>query len=236
MIHRPDLHHKFVVLFDIKNASPQDLSFLNGPQQLLQEVRYGLVLDEAIKKVLNLYFERDALLPILDKWPNIEHVGVKALCERYYNLRMFGLTHPAGHALIPSPVRFSPARSIDPILPLTSGRNTAYGLYRMHGYYHPSAGLHNGVSASDLQWLWQGLSQVFVSEASSRPIQASTRGLWIFTHEAQQAAPIPAKALFGLVQTPALQSQATRFDDYTITTPPPGHLEAIPSVYLTHLV
>ncbi|AWR87567.1 type I CRISPR-associated protein Cas7 [Meiothermus taiwanensis] len=237
MIHRPDLHHKFVLLFDIKNANPLDLSFLGSAHQLLRDVRYGLVPDEAIKKALNQYFQRNESLPVLDQWPIIEHVyatkGGRALCQAYYNLRLFGAAHPSGRTLLPSPVRFSLARSIDPIFPLAAGHSTAYGLYRMHGCYHPTAGLHNGVSASDLQLLWKGLSKVFVSDASSQPVEVSIRGLWIFSHEAQ---PISAKELFGLVQTPALKFQAAQFANYSISSPPPGRLEAIPNVFLARLV
>lgn len=236
MICNPDLHHKFVLLFEIKNASPLDLSFLSSPHQLAQDVRYGLVFDEAIKKALNLYFEKESL-PVLRKWPAIEQAyatkGAKALCAGFYNLRMFGLVHPAGHTLIPGPVRFSLARSVDPIFPLTSGRNAAYGLYRMHGYYTPTAGKENGVSASDLEQLWKGLSSVFAPDTSSWPIETSMRGLWVFTHQAKRAEPIPSRELFNLVQTPALKSQAQKFEDYSIQAPPPGRLEAMPSVFLT---
>ncbi|WP_299425701.1 type I CRISPR-associated protein Cas7 [uncultured Meiothermus sp.] len=239
MIHDPTRHHQFVMLFEIKNASPASLSSLSNPLSLAQDVRYGLVMEEALRQALNLYLQQKLALPILkNRSPlvlDFSPESKNALCKQYYNLRMFGVTDSAGRTLIPGPVRLSLARSIDPIFPLSSGRNTAYGLYRMHGYYHPNAGKENGVNASDLESLWQGLSNLFTSGTTSWPVASAMRGLWIFTHETSPAEPIRSRELFNLVQTPALRGQAGKFEDYTIHYPPPGHLEAVPGVCLTYL-
>lgn len=239
MIHDPTQHHKFVMLFEIKNASPTNLSSLENPLALAQDVRYGLVMEEALEQALNLYLQQKLALPILkNRWPffsDLSPENQKALCRQYYNLRMFGVTDLSGRPLIPGPVRFSLARSIDPIFPFASGRNTAYGLYRMHGYYNPSAGKQNGVNESDLASLWQGLSNLFTSDATHWPMASAMRGLWIFSHQTNQTEPTRSRELFNLVQTPALRGQAGKFEDYTIHFPSPGHLEAMPGVCLTYL-
>lgn len=238
MIFNPALHHTFVLVFEIKNASPASLSSLTDPNELARDVRYGLILEEALKHALNLYLERNLALPILKSWSapglNCRLEGKNGLMS-YFNLRMFGLTNSTGHILIPGPVRFSVARSIDPILPLSSGRNAAYGLYRMHGYYNPQAGTENGVNDWDLELLWRGLSN-FISGASRWPVASAVRGLWIFSNEACVHTTYLAKEVYRLIQIPALKCQARKFDDYTIQYPSPGHLEALPGVYLTRLV
>ncbi len=237
MIHDPTLHHRFVLLFEIKNASPASLSTLSSPHQLTKDVRYGLVLEDDFKRVLSYHLERKMALPILRRRsaPGMAYSQVKpkALIQ-YFNIRMFGFTDSEGRVVIPCSVRFSMARSIDPIFPLSSGRNAAYGLYRMHGYYDPRSGTQNGVESTDLELIWQGITNILKSDFQRWPVSSALRGLWIFSHKDSSGSIIPPRELFNLVQIPALKRQARHFEDYTIQYPSPGRLEPMPDVYLTH--
>ncbi len=237
MIHDPTLHHRFVLLFEIKNASPASLSNLSSPHQLTRDVRYGLVLEDDFQRVLSLHLERKMALPVLQRRSaralSYSQGKPKALIQ-YFNIRMFGFTDSAGRVVIPCSVRFSMARSIDPIFPLSSGCNAAYGLYRMHGYYDPRIGTQNGVERTDLELIWQGITSIFKSDSQRWPVSSAMRGLWIFSHENSTNSVIPPRELFNLVQTPALKRQARKFEDYTIQYPSQGRLETMPDVYLTH--
>lgn len=232
MIHDPSQHHQFVLLFEIKNASPSSLTSLDSPFSLAQEVRYGLVRGESLKQKVSKYATRQYGLPVLLRkgvaMAELEQ-SRHSLCKLYYDLRMFGAV-AGGNTIIPGPVKFSWARSLDPVLPLASGKNSAYGLYRLHGHYDPRLGKHTGVRAPDLALLWQALRNLFRTHPASYPVETAVRGLWIFSHPAGLAPEV-----LGLVQTPALGSLARRFEDYRLRFPQPGPLEALPGVTLTHL-
>lgn len=231
MIHDPALHHQFVLLFEIKNASPLNLSPLESPFALAQEVRYGLVKGEALKRKIGRYAQQHGLPLLCRRQTTAQDLeqSKNTLCKLYYDARMFGIA-TREQKIIPGPVRFSWARSLDPVLPLASGKNAAYGLYRGHGRYDPHLGQHTGVRAPDLALLWQALRNLFQTSPALYPMESSVRGLWIFSHHTAQT-----KDVLKLVQTPALGGLAQQFEDYALRFPNPGQLEALPGVTLTLL-
>lgn len=236
MIHDPELTHRFVMLFEIKNGSTQSLDSVEDPMTLTQDVRYGLVKDGFLRNRLNRHLQEEFGLPMLLKnqvvFAEFGPKTQKALCKHYFNVRMFGITNPLGQSVIAGPVSFSWAKSLDPILPLSSGQNAAYGLYRLHGSYNPSYGQETGVGEIDLDFLWQGLYHLLQPNPELTPMVSKIRGLWIFSHKPNQ---IPSKNLFSLVKTPPLRTQAQKFEDYQIQFPTPGVLEGQKDISLTYL-
>jgi CRISPR-associated protein Csd2 len=169
------------------------------------------------------------------------------LCADFYDIRMFGAVLATGDkgdrlnaGQVRGPVQFTFARSIDPVLPvdiaitrqarttderlLTGtteiGRKSfvPYGLYRAHGFYNPYFADRTGVGSSDLDGLWQALSNLFDLERSASRGEMAVRGLVVFTHE-NKLGNAPAHRLFDLidVQRRAEVETPRSYRDYIVT-------------------
>jgi len=157
-----------------------------------------------------------------DKRP---HEGARQeLCRRYFDIRMFGAVLSTGEVnagQVRGPVQLTFARSVDPVLPLDlsitrKARTTQermetgetemgrkplvpFGLYRAHGFYNPFLAEETGVSAEDLEALWEALTNLFEHDRSAARSGLSVRGLWAFTHENPKGN-APAHKLFDLIR------------------------------------
>jgi CRISPR-associated protein Csd2 len=139
------------------------------------------------------------------------------------------------------------ARSIDPIFPLdhsivgpaqnqsdvnradrdsdalnygTMGRksNVPYGLYRAHGFFNPHFAKDTGVTADDLEVLWQALQNMWDIDRSSSRGMLAGRGLYVFSHESSLGN-APAHTLFECIDVqkrPEVQALRS-FAHYTVT-------------------
>lgn len=253
MIHDPHKHHEFVLLFELKNA---DLATPDGTQATAS-VRYGLITEDALKGLIGRQVYKVHGLPTLIRWPGRARKHLLAPLSRgakggllleelrryFYDLRLFGLAAPtpllgaqgtpgeAGPRVqIPAALRLSPARTVDPLLPL-DGQPGSYGLYRLHGSYNPEQGQANGVTASDLEVLWQTLAHLFEPSPEMPPLQMGVCGLWVFSHDGLGGASV--ETLLGQV-APTRRVEAPRsLQDYHLCSPQPGPLAADPRVVLT---
>ncbi len=179
------------------------------------------------------------------------------LCEKYFDIRMFGAVLATGlnAGQVRGPVQLTFARSIDPVFPMDipitrqarttaermktgtteMGRKTLipYGLYRAHGYFNPYLARTTGVTQSDLEALWESLTNLFGNFVSASSGERSVQGLYVFTHDNPKGN-APAHKLFELIR-PELKDKAKPprdFSDYHVTAPSTGKLEAFPGVEL----
>lgn len=179
------------------------------------------------------------------------------LCQEYFDIRMFGAVLATGEegarlnaGQVRGPAQITFARSVDPVLPLDititrqakttedrmetgtteMGRKplVPYGLYRAHGYFNPFLAKGTGVSADDLDALWDALQNLFDLDRSAARGEMAVRGLWVFSHDNEKGN-APAHKLFELVKTPAVGGSPRSFDDYrpSIEFPQDGPLESI---------
>lgn len=163
------------------------------------------------------------------------------------------------------PVQLTFARSIDAIVPLDSsivgpaqnskdvnreeadGEATNYGtmgrkstvpyaLYRAHGFFNPHFAKQTGVTADDLELLWQSLQRMWDLDRSASRGLLACRGLYVFSHESGLG-DAPAHRLFELIETPKSATEAPRlFSDYAVSHPAEGPLADFPAVALNCLV
>lgn len=191
------------------------------------------------------------------------------MCRRFYDIRMFGAVLSTGDynaGQVRGPVQITFARSVDRVLPLEvaitrQGRTTEermetggtemgrkalvpYGLYRAHGYFNPFLAQQTGVSETDLEALWEAVTNLFDFDRSAARGEMAVRRLYVFSH-ASGKGNAPAHRLFDLVKTPKLDGTPRQFSDYdgTIMAPEVAVGEAIPleplgfpGVTLTRLV
>ncbi|NJL51262.1 MAG: type I-C CRISPR-associated protein Cas7/Csd2 [Hydrococcus sp. SU_1_0] len=139
---------------------------------------------------------------------NTRNEAQKLLCQKYYDIRMFGAVLATGlnAGQVRGPLQFTFARSIDPILRLDlsitrQARTTTerfkkegtsefgrkaiipYGLYRAHGFFNPLLGKQTEVSQQDLEYLWQALWNMFEFDRSASRAEMIMQEGFIFTHE-----------------------------------------------------
>lgn len=166
----------------------------------------------------------------------------KQMCERCYDVRMFGAVMTTGPnaGQVRGPVQLTFARSVDPITPLDlsitrvavtepekadqgafteMGRKAIvpYGLYRSHGFFSPAFAENTGVSEKDLDLFWKALVNMWDQDRSASRGEMTCRGLYIFTHD-NKTGRAPAHALFGLItvqRRPGVEV-ARRFEDYEV--------------------
>lgn len=188
----------------------------------------------------------------------------KKLCEKYYDIRMFGAVLSTGlnAGQVRGPVQLTFSRSFDPIYPLDvaitrkarttlsrraregeteMGRKPTvpYGLYRAFGFYNPFLAEITGVTQNDLTYLYEALQNIFELDRSATRGSMAVRGLAVFTHENKKGN-APAERLFGLIKVLKKDGvHAPRsFEDYRIIAPSEGSLETFSfrGVTLTWLV
>jgi CRISPR-associated protein Csd2 len=129
------------------------------------------------------------------------------MCKRYFDVRTFGAVMSTGSnaGQVRGPVQISFSRSIDPILPLdlsitrmavteakeadapnqTMGRKNLipYGLYCCQGYISAHLARETGFNDSDLELLWQALTQMFDHDRSASRGTMAPQKLVVFKHE-----------------------------------------------------
>jgi len=182
------------------------------------------------------------------------------MCANFWDIRAFGAVMGTGvnAGQVRGPVQIAFARSVEPILPLeiaitrmaatteadaeakggrTMGRKhiVPYGLYRAHGFVsaplasHPVKG--TGFSDTDLELLFEALSNMFEHDRSAARGEMATRRLIVFRH-ASALGNAKAQDLFGRIKTWRVfkgekhkpgddnldnAPPARSFDDYAIT-------------------
>lgn len=151
------------------------------------------------------------------------------MCTNFWDIRTFGavMTTGVNAGQVRGPVQFGFAKSVERILPLeisitrmaattekdaeekggrTMGRKhiVPYGLYRVHGFVsaplasHPTKG--TGFSESDLELLWQALTQMFDHDRSAARGEMASRKLIVFRHQSALGN-AQAQSLFDRVKT-----------------------------------
>lgn len=149
----------------------------------------------------------------------------KVMCRRFFDVRVFGAVMSTGEnaGQVRGPVQLTFSRSVDPIIPLehsitrmavataeealkqegdnrTMGRKSTvpYGLYVCRGFVSPSLANGDkgtGMSAEDLDLIWEGLMQMFEHDRSAARGLMSARALYIFKHDSPLGS-APAHSLF----------------------------------------
>lgn len=150
------------------------------------------------------------------------------MCANFWDIRTFGavMTTGVNCGQVRGPVQIAFARSVEPVLPLeisitrlaatteadaeakggrTMGRKhiVPYGLYRAHGFIsaplasHPVKG--TGFSDSDLELLFEALTNMFEHDHSAARGEMATRKLIVFRH-ASALGNAPAHELFSKVK------------------------------------
>ncbi len=203
-------------------------------------VQQGSVLNESIAKAhKDLGHDVD---PKSDKKKATrEQVGSARteMCKRFFDVRTFGavMSTGANAGQVRGPVQISFSRSVDPIMPLdlsitrmavteakeadspnqTMGRKNLipYGLYRCHGFISAHLARETGFNDTDLELLWQSLTQMFDHDRSASRGTMAPQKLVIFKHQTALGN-APAHKLFErvTVQRKAGVDVARAFSDY----------------------
>lgn len=177
------------------------------------------------------------------------------MCGKYYDVRAFGAVMSTGKnaGQVRGPVQLTFARSIGQIVPLehsitrmavateaeaekqqgdnrTMGRKftVPYALYRGHGFISAPFAIQTGFSETDLELLWQALTNMFEHDHSAARGQMAMRRLIVFKHDSALGN-APSSKLFDMVQVqPNADAGVIRdFSQYEIVVPdqsqmPPG--------------
>jgi CRISPR-associated protein Csd2 len=165
------------------------------------------------------------------------------MCQNFFDIRTFGavMSTEVNCGQVRGPVQFSFARSIDPIVTSehaitrssvtnerdaqkerTIGRKftVPYGLYRMHGFINPFFARQTGFGDTDLDLLWEALSNAFqFDQSAARPAGSmAARRLIVFKHD-NELGHAPSHVLFdGVAVKRRSQKKPPRsFDDYEVS-------------------
>jgi len=188
--------------------------------------------------------------------------GRVQMCADFYDIRTFGavlsLKTAPNCGQVRGPVQLTFARSLDLIVTLehsitrcavateaeatkqggdnrTMGRKftVPYGLYRAHGFISAHFAAQTEFDESDLQVLWDALTNMFDHDHSAARGEMATRGLYVFKHDSHLGN-APAHKLFDLIRVTRKDetTPARSMADYTVTAPPAGKLEQYPGVEL----
>ena len=135
--------------------------------------------------------------------------AVVALCEKFYDVRMFGavasLGIPCGR--VTGAAQFTVARSVDPITvldlamtrkavnsqkELDEGKETEMGatrtiiphaLYKGYAFITPHYAAKNGVTMKDLELFFEAVQGMYTMDRAAMRGYMSVRGVYVFTHE-----------------------------------------------------
>lgn len=274
----PTKRHEFVLLFDVRNGNPNGDPDAGNLPRVDPETMHGLVTDVCLKRKVRDYLQMTRGIPIfIQSEAALNTLKKKAaeeldpplteeerkgkrpiprlrsrLCEKYYDIRMFGAVLTTGEeedrlnaGQVRGPVQITFARSINPVLPLDlsitrkartteermetgeteMGRKAIvpYGLYRTHGFFNPFLAEQTGVSKEDLELFWEALTNMFEFDRSAARGEMAVRGLWVFSHENSKGN-APAHKLFELIQARLKDGVETPrgFGDYVIEAPEVG--------------
>lgn len=183
------------------------------------------------------------------------------MCETFFDIRTFGavlsLKSAPNCGQVRGPVQLTFARSIDPIVTSehsitrmavateaeaekqkgdnrTMGRKftVPYGLYVAHGFVSSFLTKQTKFSEADLDLLWEALGSMFDHDRSAARGEMTTRGLYLFKHDAELGN-APAHKLFDLIQIKQSNGAGApprAFRDYSVTTPEAGPVKGFPGV------
>lgn len=170
------------------------------------------------------------------------------MCENYYDIRTFGavMGTEVSAGQVRGPVQLTFGRSIGPIVSFdhsitrmavtnerdlakerTMGRKSTvpYALYRTHGFISAAQARDTGFSEDDLDLLLKALVEMFEHDRSAARGMMSTRGLYVFEHEAELGS-APAHELFDQVRVTRTADVARSFSDFDVEVDgsdlPPG--------------
>ncbi len=166
------------------------------------------------------------------------------MCQNFFDVRTFGAVMSTGVncGQVRGPVQLTFARSVDPIVASehsitrmavateaeaekqdgdnrTMGRKhtVPYGLYVAHGFISAHLANQTGFSETDLELLWQSLTNMFEHDRSAARGEMATRGLYVFKHDSKLGN-APAHSLFERIN-PRLKegvSVPRAFSDYRV--------------------
>lgn len=278
----PARRHDIVLLFDVTDGNPNGDPDAGNQPRTDEETGHGLVTDVAIKRkirdVVPLLHDGDPRYGIFVEAgyalnTRIEEAKKAApskdqarqwLCDRYFDIRMFGAVLSTGGAggagKVRGPLQFTFARSIDPIQPvehtitrvtqtrqqdIDGGQSTEmgakwtvpYGLYRAHAYYSTPRAAATGVTADDLATLWRALQNMFDHDRSAARGAMSLRGLYVFSHP-DALGVASAEQLFRLITVTKVDEDkpARNYTDYLRTIDHPNLPDGIELNALTDLL
>jgi CRISPR-associated protein Csd2 len=164
------------------------------------------------------------------------------MCQNFYDVRTFGAVMSTGVncGQVRGAVQMTFARSIDPVIASehsitrmavataeeakkqdgdnrTMGRKftVPYGLYVAHGFVSAHLANQTGFSDSDLELLWQALSNMFEHDRSASRGEMATRGLYVFKHEGKLGN-APAYSLFERIKAQKQVDVPRNFTDYSV--------------------
>jgi CRISPR-associated protein Csd2 len=165
------------------------------------------------------------------------------MCQNFYDVRTFGAVMSTGVncGQVRGAVQMTFARSIDPVIASehsitrmavatekeaekqdgdnrTMGRKftVPYGLYVAHGFVSAHLANQTGFSDSDLELLWQALSNMFEHDRSASRGEMATRGLYVFKHEGKLGN-APAYSLFERIKAQKQVDVPRNFTDYSVS-------------------
>jgi CRISPR-associated protein Csd2 len=203
-------------------------------------VQQGSVLNEAIQQAhTDLGHDVDGKKRTADR-KQVQSARTE-MCKRYFDVRTFGavMSTGANAGQVRGPVQISFSRSIDPILSLdlsitrmavteakeadapnqTMGRKNLipYGLYRCHGFISAHLARETGFNDTDLELLWQALTQMFDHDRSASRGTMAPQKLIVFKHQSALGN-APAHKLFErvTVQRKSDVPVARAFSDYDL--------------------
>ncbi len=181
------------------------------------------------------------------------------MCANFFDVRTFGAVMSTGIncGQVRGPVQLTFARSVDPIVTSehsitrmavatkaeaekqqgdnrTMGRKftVPYGLYIAHGFISSFLAKQTEFADTDLDLLWEALSNMFEHDRSAARGEMTTRGLYVFKHDSELGN-APAHKLFDLVQIKRSNGAGTpprSFIDYSVTLPDEGPVKGFTGV------
>ncbi|MFY1599844.1 type I-C CRISPR-associated protein Cas7/Csd2 [Micromonospora sp. WMMD737] len=221
----PTLRHDVVLLFEVTDGNPNGDPDAENQPRTDDETGHGLVTDVAIKRrirdIVPLLRPDDLRCGIFvqaghalnTRWQAARESRpadpVAAVCDMYFDVRMFGAVLTAGKGVgstaIRGPVQCGFARSLHPVLPtnhtitritqtrqedIDKGETTEigskwtvpYGLYRTRLHFAPGQAARTGITSDDLALLWQAIEMMFAANLSANGGVRDVVGLYVFTH------------------------------------------------------
>ena len=263
--------YDFMILFDVENGNPNGDPDANGAPRVDIETGHGLVSDVCIKRKIRNYVElmkKDEfgykILIKNDKSLNTkfseayEELGIneeerknsknveertkKYMCEKYWDVRMFGAVMSTGNdpcGIVKGPVQFSFGKTISPVfvndITITRMARTTeekqntgnltemgkkyiipYGLYAVKGYVSANiANCTTDISEEDIELLWEAILNMFENDRSAMRGYVNIRKLIIFKHDSEYGNCTSAK-LFDQIKIEELDDIPRKFSDYEI--------------------
>lgn len=254
----------FIYLFDVQDGNPNGDPDAGNLPRVDAETGMGLVTDVCLKRKVRNYVqvakqcasgydifvkEKAVLNTLIEQTHNIAtqnnpDISIReAMCNKYYDVRVFGAVLMTGKnknaGQVRGPIQMTFARSVDPIAPLehsitrmavtneadkdkerTMGRKSTvpYGLYLCHGFISANLAKQTGFSTDDLDLFFEALKNMFDIDRSAARGLMSAQKLIVFRHESELGN-APANKLFDLVRIKRKEGVevARRFEDYQLT-------------------